>query len=90
MVEDESSRTNSDMLRLGWMIDLVGCSCNLPTSYLPRVRVRVATVSRLVHLRLLGTLGIGGVGVCGVRRIDPVMSRVRSHAVLRLQYHIRI
>ena len=50
MVEDESSRTtNSDMLRLGWMIRPVGCSCNPLTSCFPRVRVRVATVSRLLH-----------------------------------------
>jgi hypothetical protein len=55
------------------MIRLVGCSCSPPTSYLPQVEVRVATVSRVTPLqcpcvrisvgpRRLDTLDIGGVG----------------------------
>ena len=100
VVEGGSSRTSPDRLRLGWMIHLVGYSCNPPTSYLPRVGVRVAIVSIVTHLRyrcahifvglrLLDTLDIGGVGASGSRRIDPV-NRVRNHVVPRLRYHIRI
>ena len=32
------------------MFGLVGCSCNPLTIYRPRVRVRVATVSKIAHL----------------------------------------
>jgi hypothetical protein len=82
------------------MTGLVGYSCNPPTSYLPRVGVRVAIVSIVTHLRyrcahisvgprLLDTLGIDGVGACGSREIDPVI-RVRKHVVPRLRCHIRI
>ena len=68
--------------------------------YLPRVKVRIATVSRMPHpryrclrisvgLRRLDTLGIGGVGASDSRGSDPV-SHVDNHVVPRLRYHIRI
>ena len=82
------------------MTGLVGCSCNPLTSYLPRVGVRVATVSRVTHLRyrcarvsvgirLLDALDIGGVGASGSRGSDR-LSHVGNRVVPRLRYHIRI
>ena len=53
MVEGEASPTILGMLRLGEILVLVGCSCSPPASYLPRVVVRVGTVSILALLRYL-------------------------------------
>ena len=83
------------------MIRLVECSCNpLMTSNLPRVKVRVATVSRATHLRYryvriyvdlrrLVTLDISGMCASDFRRNDPVI-HVDNHVVPHLQCHNRI
>ena len=100
MVEGESSRTNSDMLRLGWMIRSVGCSCSPSTSYLPRVRVRVATVRRFLHprcrwarifvgLHLLDTLCISGVDASNSRGSGHLIHECNC-VVPRHRCHIRI
>ena len=79
---------------------LVGCNCNLPASYLPRVVARVATVSILAHLRylqvrisivlrLLDILSIDEVGVSGSRK-SYHLRHVVPHVALRLRCHIRI
>ena len=100
MVEGELSRTILGMLRLGEMIVLVGCSCNPPANYLPRIVVRVATVSILAHLRylrvriavvlrLLDTLCIDGVGASDSRGSDHLLHECRC-VVPRPRYRIRI
>ena len=78
----------------------VGCSYSPPASCLPRVEVRVVTVSRVtrcryywalisVVLRLLGTLEISGVGARDSRsRSDPVR-HIDNYVVLRPRYYIR-
>ena len=100
VVEGAWSRTILGRLRLGEMILLVGCSCNPPANYLPRIVVRVATVSILAHLRylrvrisvvlrLLDTICIVRVVASGVRGNDHLLHECRC-VVPRLRYRIRI
>ena len=101
MVEGEWSRTILGMPRLGEMMGLVGCSCNPPANYLPRIVVRVAIVSIVAHLRYLrvlifvvlrlpDTLCIGGVGACGFRGNDHLLRGCRCEIPHPPRYHIRI
>ena len=100
VVEGESSPTILGMLRLGEILVLVGCTCNPPASYLPRVVVRVATVSILAHLRylrvrisvvlrLLDTICIARVVASDSRGSDHFVHECRC-VVPRPRYHIRI